>query len=386
MGHLTRDLANHSGSVVGQDPSSYFAAHNKMTADQVIFYDAYTVHNLKVGEEHPAGGYPYDIFRAGLLFDTTSIPPGALTTSAVLRLVKATIGPSADLYLDVVKGVLGSDSQVSPGDYGALLGQTTPRGSVYIGDMNAYPTQTDVELDAAGRGEVVGGGVTRFGLRTSQDINAIESIDQLFSFSGIQLILRYESAPDVRTDPAADLHGSQATLRGYLLDDGELTTTVSFEYGLTDSYGRSTESEVGGEGTFSKVVTGLYPRSLYHFRAVAANDRGTVFGIDRTFATPRQKGSLWVDDSGLLAWVDNDEAERHMDGCSGTSAAGTPGSLSIKGTRLQWFDQAEWGDKNYAEGTFEAGKLAGSLRIKGRRLYYKDGCGDSRYVEGSTFQ
>ncbi len=81
-----------------------------------------------------------------------------------------------------------------------------------------------------------------------------------------------------------------ATINGTALANG-VSTTVSFEYGLTTSYGSTvtaTPATVTGGVVTSVLVnlTGLQPNSLYHFRAKGVNSVGTGYGSDLTFTTP----------------------------------------------------------------------------------------------------
>jgi hypothetical protein len=60
---------------------------------------------------------------------------------------------------------------------------------------------------------------------------------------------------------------------------------VSFEYGLTTSYGsETTPQNRTGTGTFSDGISGLDPGTTYHFRAKAVGD-GTSYGDDMSFMT-----------------------------------------------------------------------------------------------------
>jgi len=92
--------------------------------------------------------------------------------------------------------------------------------------------------------------------------------------------------PTVATDPASAVGTTSATLNGDLTDLGTASSVdVSFEWGLTDSYGQETPVQVlSGSDTFSAAISGLAPGTTYHFRAKAVG-HGTAYGIDRTFAT-----------------------------------------------------------------------------------------------------
>ena len=107
-------------------------------------------------------------------------------------------------------------------------------------------------------------------------------------------ILYYDSAaqpPVVNTNPASSVTGSGAILNGNLNDKGSIgNVSVSFEYGLTDSYGSSVTGvppTLTVPGVFNASITGLTHDTLYHFRAKAVGDE-TVYGNDVTFTTAGQ--------------------------------------------------------------------------------------------------
>jgi streptogramin lyase len=99
---------------------------------------------------------------------------------------------------------------------------------------------------------------------------------------------RLNFAPGVVTDPATQIHASDATLAGTVTPRSQ-TTTYSFDWGLTAGYGSSTATFSAGSGASAQSVTafisGLEPATTYHFRVVATNAAGTTLGADRTFTT-----------------------------------------------------------------------------------------------------
>jgi hypothetical protein len=69
-------------------------------------------------------------------------------------------------------------------------------------------------------------------------------------------------------------------------------TIYLFEWGETDDYGNELQfsAAIGGLENenipIAQQITGLTPGTLYHFRAVAVNFKGTTSGEDVTFVTP----------------------------------------------------------------------------------------------------
>ena len=84
------------------------------------------------------------------------------------------------------------------------------------------------------------------------------------------------------------VHGVSVTLRGRVNPHG-LATHYYFQFGRTKRYGRSSAHGFAGAGKKSKRVkrklSGLRPNTVYHYRIVATNARGTSIGVDKTFRT-----------------------------------------------------------------------------------------------------
>jgi hypothetical protein len=96
-------------------------------------------------------------------------------------------------------------------------------------------------------------------------------------------------APDVVTLPATDITLSTALLNG-TVDANFFSSTVSFEWGLTNSYGNTvaaTPAQVTGNTVtpVSATLPGLDPGTTYHFRCKATNAGGTAYGADQNFTT-----------------------------------------------------------------------------------------------------
>jgi len=93
--------------------------------------------------------------------------------------------------------------------------------------------------------------------------------------------------PTVTTTHATMIAQCNANLNGVVNANGSMTT-VSFQYGLTTSYGNTANlGQVSGTtpDSVSKYVTGLTPSTVYHFRCVGSNTYGTTYGNDSLFTT-----------------------------------------------------------------------------------------------------
>jgi hypothetical protein len=96
-------------------------------------------------------------------------------------------------------------------------------------------------------------------------------------------------APPVATTNAANVMIAGATLTG-TVNASNASTTVTFEYGETTSYGSTVtaaQSPVDGiqDTAVSAAIFGLTAHKSYHFRVVAVNSGGTTYGADQTFTT-----------------------------------------------------------------------------------------------------
>ena len=90
----------------------------------------------------------------------------------------------------------------------------------------------------------------------------------------------------------SSLAATEVNFSLYSIQSGSSQVTVSYEYGLTASYGSVVTSPtqvdkdlISYTTCFAK-ATGLAPGTTYHFRAKAVNAQGTVYSADNTFTTP----------------------------------------------------------------------------------------------------
>jgi phosphodiesterase/alkaline phosphatase D-like protein len=102
-------------------------------------------------------------------------------------------------------------------------------------------------------------------------------------------VVFFTLSPTAVTNPASSITSYSATLNG-TVNALNLSTTVSFDFGPTASYGTSIptdQSPLSGslDAAVSKVVSGLAAGATYHYRVVASNTNGTTTGLDQTFTT-----------------------------------------------------------------------------------------------------
>ena len=220
-----------------------------------------------------------------LLTPGTVIPPGG-----VFVLVNTTIGtPLAD-----VANQFSSDATWSGDDAVVLLADDPffPAVMDSIGQVGFDP------------GTQWGTGFTSTADNTLRrkpgyfgaDVNTADAYDPALAFDGLPndsfnhvgIPPVASDSPTVNTLPATMIGFQSATLSGQA-NPNVVNTSGWFEWGTTTNYGNVTPAQPLGSGTtnvnFIHALTGLDGDVAYHFRAVAANSLGTVFGADFTFTT-----------------------------------------------------------------------------------------------------
>jgi len=97
------------------------------------------------------------------------------------------------------------------------------------------------------------------------------------------------SAPTATTNPATSVASSEAMLNGTVNANG-VSTTVTFEYGTSTTYGSivaasSSPLTDSSDTAVSAALTGLQANTTYHYRVEGASAGGTTDGSDSTFTT-----------------------------------------------------------------------------------------------------
>jgi hypothetical protein len=98
------------------------------------------------------------------------------------------------------------------------------------------------------------------------------------------------AAPYVSTNPAVEVSQTSAKLNGWVNPEGA-ATNYYFQYGKSGYENQIPASPGGSAGSgrtaiFAwNVISGLEPGVTYHYRIVATNAKGTVYGDDQPFVT-----------------------------------------------------------------------------------------------------
>ncbi len=110
--------------------------------------------------------------------------------------------------------------------------------------------------------------------------------------------------PIVSSAGVSNISKNSATIYGILSSPGSTTpVSLSFEYGLTSSYGTTvtaTPSSLSDPGTYHYDLTGLSEKTTYHYRAKAIG-YSTAYGSDQTFTTIDPPATFGLD-SGNGTW------------------------------------------------------------------------------------
>jgi phosphodiesterase/alkaline phosphatase D-like protein len=103
------------------------------------------------------------------------------------------------------------------------------------------------------------------------------------------VLVKTNGVPTVSTAAPYNVISAGATLAGTVVANGD-TTTATFEYGVSTSYGSTafaSENPITGSRltNVSRVVSGLASGTTYHYRAVGTNIVGVTNGLDQSFLT-----------------------------------------------------------------------------------------------------
>jgi hypothetical protein len=95
--------------------------------------------------------------------------------------------------------------------------------------------------------------------------------------------------PVVGSATASGVGFTTASIAATVSNPDVQSGTVTFQYGTSTGYGTSTAAQALAAGvvgsSFGAPLSGLVPGTTYHFRVVAQNPDGTVFGPDQQFTT-----------------------------------------------------------------------------------------------------
>ena len=115
--------------------------------------------------------------------------------------------------------------------------------------------------------------------------------------ANVQLQVTVGSLPVVTTGAASDITSSGAALHGTVRPNG-FDTWAWLEWGATSDYGGATPPQNLGSSTntmaVSATLSALGANTFVHYRLVATNQLGAIFGADMTFSTTGAVGQRFT--------------------------------------------------------------------------------------------
>ena len=165
-----------------------------------------------------------------------------------------------------------------------------PADELFVNDGANLPVLHHLlEFDAAGTQVAsfdAGNEGAEAGIADSGPLNAL----YLLNASTVRVVAPPPPGPLVLSESTEKIEPAGASVLATVNPEGPEATTYRFEYGETAAYGQSTSEEPLGGAAFedqavSAAISGLQPRSTYHFRVVVSNGTQTTFGEDESFTT-----------------------------------------------------------------------------------------------------
>jgi len=203
-----------------------------------------------------ASNYSYPIVATAIATEASDI----LMTSAILNGNVNANGFSTDVNFE--------------------YGTTTDYGRTSVISQSPVTGHSVIEVNSFIIG-LIANTVYHFRIKASNAVGISFSDDMSFTTSG--------QLPFASTQASTNITLTEATLNGIINANG-FSTAVTFEYGLTLSYGSSVDaspSTVTGNNNTSVTanIANLSPGTTYHFRVKAVNSYGTTYGDDLIFTS-----------------------------------------------------------------------------------------------------
>ena len=237
---------------------------------------SWTIHDLADGE------YYWSVQSIDNAFAGSPFASEQFFTTVALEESAPTVTTNSAIEITTSSATL--NGVVNPGNLSTSLefeyGPTTSYGTT-LTLLNPINGAADVPVDAELSG-LTAGSTYHYRLVATNALGSTNGEDQVFT------TLYVESAPTVITNSATEMTPSNAILHG-IVNPGNLSTSLEFEYGPTVSYGTTLTLLNPIDGTedvpVSAELSGLTAGSTYHYRLVATNALGSTNGEDQEFTT-----------------------------------------------------------------------------------------------------
>ncbi len=278
----TGETATHTFS----EPGLYQVS---LTVTDNLGFTSTVTHPVVVWSNSPPVAPDVSTSAAGAVDYQSATLNGLVNTQNQPALYSFAYGTSADsLSQSTPAGALGASGDlVQAGAALSGLAASTPYyyrldvqigGQTYSGDVQSFTTAKAPDVQQGSGGSSSGSG-SGSGTATVPPAPTVPAASPSIA----------TRLPAVATGGVSGLSSSGATVDGSVDPQG-VQTSYLVEYGMSTAYGHSSAPASAGAGTSSVPVraslTGLRPRTVYHYRVLATSSAGTAVGADRTFKTP----------------------------------------------------------------------------------------------------
>lgn len=173
-------------------------------------------------------------------------------------------------------------------------GTTTTRWFRY-GTASGYMNMTTSRISNGSGSRSISDSVSNLNPNTTYYYQAVAQnsygtiYGSTFSFTTDTSWVNNSNQISVITTIATNVQQTSASINGLLMNTGNSSTNVYFEYGSTPNFGQTTNRKYLNAGTsipFSEYISNLSPGTLYYYRAVGENNNGTIRGSMEIFRTP----------------------------------------------------------------------------------------------------
>lgn len=249
-----------------------------------------TIEDTKTTEGISTGQFVSNLagLDAGTTYHARAYATNEVGTSYGADMTFLTLGQAPSGLTQSPSGITSTSATlngtVNPHDLSTTVtfeyGLTTSYGSTAVASPSPVTGNEMVNVSAQITG-LMPATTYHYRIKTVNSLGTAYSEDMTFTTPAIP--------PAATTADATDKTSTGATLNG-IVNANNSSTTVTFEYGTTSTYGQTataTQSPVAGTSNtnVSAAITGLTAGTTYHFRVKAVNTAGTIYGSDMTFTT-----------------------------------------------------------------------------------------------------
>ena len=201
------------------------------------------------------------------------------TTPAILPTLSTSYATASSKSTATTGGLITKDG-------GAAV---TERGVVWSADRNFNPDAELINKTADGFGMgAFSSEMTGLKLSTAYFIRAYAKNSIGTAYGNQVTVTLFPTAPILSTTVVTELGGYTANSGGVITSDGGADVTqkgLVWSIRSNPTINDSKTANGPGQDTYTGIMTGLIPNTLYYVRAYAQNKIGTAYGVERTFLT-----------------------------------------------------------------------------------------------------